>query len=190
FDEDAIDHERPAQRIPTLMLASHGVRRGFVSPRRYTHYSLLRTIEGALGLKPLTANDRFADPVNDVFRSGAPGAVAPPTPTSSAEPSDPAAPAASRARPAIHATGGGPPRRTAFVVSNTTGRVTPVGLSDGHRGAPIRVGALPDAIALSPDDRTAYVVDSGSDQVTPIDTRTLRPRRAIPVGHEPNALAL
>jgi hypothetical protein len=60
FDEDAVDHQRPAQRVPTLMLASSGVRHGFVSPVRYTHYSLLRTIEVALGLRPLTRNDRFA----------------------------------------------------------------------------------------------------------------------------------
>ncbi|HEY3773856.1 MAG TPA: alkaline phosphatase family protein [Solirubrobacteraceae bacterium] len=188
FDEDAVDHERPAQRVPTLMLASQGVRQGFVSPRRYTHYSLLRTIEGALGLQPLTANDRFADPVNDVFSSGAPGAVAPPAP--SARPVAPAGPAAGRATPASPAAGRGPPHQTAFVVSNTTDRVTPVALADGYRGAPIPVGALPDAIALSPDDRMAYVVDSGSDQVTPIDTRTRRARRAIPVGHEPNAVAI
>ena len=73
FDEDAVDHQRPAQRVPTLMLASTGVRHGFVSKVRYTHYSLLRTIEAALGLKTLTRNDRFAQPVNDVFRSGAAG---------------------------------------------------------------------------------------------------------------------
>ena len=80
FDEDAYRHERPAQRIPTLMLASTGVRHGYVSKVRYTHYSLLRTIEAALGSKTLTRNDRFAQPVNDVFRRGAPEAKAPPSP--------------------------------------------------------------------------------------------------------------
>ena len=39
---------------------------------RYTHYSLLRTIEGALGLGTLTRNDRYAQPVNDVFSPGRP----------------------------------------------------------------------------------------------------------------------
>ena len=66
-DEDNFDHEHPAQRVATLVLGSRGVRQGYVSPVRYTHYSLLRTIEAALGLPTLTANDRYAPPVNDVF---------------------------------------------------------------------------------------------------------------------------
>ena len=66
FDEDGYDHEHPAQRVLTLMLGS-GVRQGYVSHVRYTHYSLLRTIEAALGLGTLTRNDRYAQPVNDVF---------------------------------------------------------------------------------------------------------------------------
>jgi YVTN family beta-propeller protein len=196
FDEDAVDHERPAQRVPTLLLASQGVRQDFVSAHRYTHYSLLRTIEGALGLRSLTANDRFADPVNDVFSASAPGAVAPPSPYGGpAATTASAASAASAARtvdraPAAGAAATGRDHPTAFVVSNATDRVTPIALAGGRRGAPIPVGTLPDAIALSPDDRTAYVVDSGSDEVTPIDTLTRRARPAIPVGHEPNAIAI
>ncbi len=188
FDEDAADHQRPAQRVPTLLLASQGVRQGFLSPRRYTHYSLLRTIEGALGLVPLTANDRFADPVNDVFNSSAPGAVPPPSPYP--QPGTPTAPPASSTAPADPPARTGLQHQTAFVVSNATDRVTPIALPGGRRAAPIPVGAAPDAIALSPDQRTAYVVDSGSDQVTPIDTRTRRVRPAIPVGREPNAIAI
>ena len=46
------------------------MRQGYVSHVRYTHYSLLRTIEAALGLGTLTANDRYAEPVNDVFLPG------------------------------------------------------------------------------------------------------------------------
>ena len=57
FDEEAYDHERPAQRVATLVLGSAGVREGYVSHVRYTHYSLLRTIEAALGLGTLTLND-------------------------------------------------------------------------------------------------------------------------------------
>jgi hypothetical protein len=60
FDEDATDGQRPAQRIPTLVLASQGVRPGYTDPTRYTHYSMLRTVESALGLGTLTANDRYA----------------------------------------------------------------------------------------------------------------------------------
>jgi hypothetical protein len=67
FDEDDYDHERPAQLIPTIVLGSKDVRKGFVSHTRYTHYSLLRTIEAALGLGTLTKNDRYAQPLNDVF---------------------------------------------------------------------------------------------------------------------------
>jgi len=47
FDEDNYDHQHPAQRVATIVLGSQGVRQGFVSTTRYTHYSLLRTIEGA-----------------------------------------------------------------------------------------------------------------------------------------------
>ena len=46
-----------------LVLGSTGVRHGYVSRVRYTHYSLLRTIEAALGLRTLTGNDRYAQPV-------------------------------------------------------------------------------------------------------------------------------
>ena len=78
FDEDNFDHEHPAQRVATLVLGSRGVRQGYVSPVRYTHYSLLRTIEAALGLPTLTANDRYAPPVNDVFTAN-PAAVGGPS---------------------------------------------------------------------------------------------------------------
>ncbi len=70
FDEDGYDYQRPAQRVATIMIGSAGVRQGYVSRVRYTHYSLLRTIEGALGTGTLTANDRYAQPVNDVFLPG------------------------------------------------------------------------------------------------------------------------
>jgi Phosphoesterase family len=67
WDEDGYDLERPAQRIPTLILGSSDVKKGYVSLQRYTHYSLLRTIEAALGLGTMTRNDLYAEPVNDVF---------------------------------------------------------------------------------------------------------------------------
>jgi len=70
FDEDAYDHQHPAQLVPTLILGSKDVRRGFVSSVRYTHYSLLRTVEAALGLGTLTANDHYATPMNDAFTTG------------------------------------------------------------------------------------------------------------------------
>jgi YVTN family beta-propeller protein len=186
FDEDAIDHQQPAQRIPTLMLASSGVRHGYVSKVRYTHYSLLRTIEAALGLKTLTRNDRFAQPVNDVFRPGAAPAAAPPSPY---HPSATAARAiASSPPPAAPSPPPGP--ATAFVVSSQAGAVTPVGLSDRRAGPPIAVGRDPQAIAISPDQRMAYVVNSGSDSVTPIQTGPRRPEAAVAVGRDPQAIAI
>jgi len=70
FDEDGYDYERPAQLVPTLIVGSRDVRRGYVSSVRYTHYSLLRTVEAALGLGTLTQNDRYATPMNDAFTTG------------------------------------------------------------------------------------------------------------------------
>lgn len=36
--------------------------------RRYTHYSVLRTIEDNFGLEPLTANDRTTSPITDIWK--------------------------------------------------------------------------------------------------------------------------
>src|SRR6516164_5749401 len=144
FDEDGFDHEHPAQRVATLLLGSAGVRHGYVSHVRYTHYSLLRTIEAALGLGGLTGNDRYAQPVNDVFAtqpgSGAPAlAASPPF-------RDPArartvgqartgerAWARERARLGGQAQTGraqtGKRAPTAFVVNSASGTVTPISLA-------------------------------------------------------------
>ena len=164
WDEDNYDHEQPSQWVPTLILGSAGVKRGFVSPVRYTHYSLLRTIEGALGLGHLTANDLYAQPVNDIFAS------------------------APKARPV--AARAGRRRPTAFVVSSAAGRVTPIPLATRIAGSPIRVGRDPVAITLTPDDRTALVANSGSGTVTPIDTATRRAGPPIRVGRDPRAIAV
>lgn len=67
FDEDAADGQAQSQRIPTLILGSKGVQAGSSSKIRYTHYSVLRTIEAALGLPPLTKNDEYATPINDIW---------------------------------------------------------------------------------------------------------------------------
>jgi Phosphoesterase family len=69
FDEDRYDKERPAQLIPTIALASTGVKQGYLSKVRYDHYNMLRTIEGTLGLGTLTANDLYAEPMTDIFNS-------------------------------------------------------------------------------------------------------------------------
>ena len=64
WDEDDFT---PVQRVATIVLGSTAVRAGYQSPVRYTHYSLLRTIEAALGLPVFTANDRYAEPMNDLW---------------------------------------------------------------------------------------------------------------------------
>lgn len=184
FDEDATDHQHPAQRVPTIVIGSGGVRQGYVSHVRYTHYSLLRTIEGALGLSTLTANDRYAAPVNDVFTDRAepaPHAPAASVTISAASPTGPAprAPAPARYRDA-----------TAFVVNSGSDTVTPIDLVSRKKGAAIAVGADPQAIAITPDGKTAYVVNSGSDTVTPIDVGTRRAGRPIKVGRDPQGIAI
>jgi len=55
-------------QVATIMAGSPGsVRTGFTSGVRYDHYSTARTIEQALGLTPLTTNDQYATPINDVW---------------------------------------------------------------------------------------------------------------------------
>jgi YVTN family beta-propeller protein len=202
FDEDGYDFQHPAQRVATIVLGSRGVRQGYVSTVRYTHYSLLRTVEGALGLGPLTANDRYAQPVNDVFISNAPshpglaapaagpagGAAADAVPRSARAPSAPAGAAAARAAAAGAA--GAAPGPTAFVVNNDSNSVTPVSMSTRKAGAAIPVGADPDAIALTPDGKTAYVANGGSGTVTPIDAATQTAGTPIRVGADPDAIAI
>ena len=161
FDEDAYDHERPAQRVATLVLGSSAVRAGFVSHTRYTHYSLLRTIEAALGLGTLTRNDQYAQPVNDVF-----------------------------VKPQVARDSAGAHHATAFVVNSGSGTVTQVDLVTRKAGERIRVGSKPVAIAVARDGRTAFVVNSGSSSVTPIDTASRTAGRPIAVGADPEAIAL
>jgi hypothetical protein len=43
------------------------VRAGYRSPVPANHYSIGRTLEEALGIPPLTANDRYARPLNEAF---------------------------------------------------------------------------------------------------------------------------
>ncbi|WP_394830064.1 alkaline phosphatase family protein [Pendulispora rubella] len=66
FDED---DNFAGQSIPTIVLASPGITKtGYKSQVRYTHYSVLRTIESALALGNMTQNDQFATPLNDIWR--------------------------------------------------------------------------------------------------------------------------
>jgi YVTN family beta-propeller protein len=205
FDEDGYDYEHPAQKVPTIMIGSRDVRQGYVSDTRYTHYSLLRTIEAALGLPTLTGNDRYAQPVNDVFTTSggtvapaqAPAPAAAPVPGSAAPPAPAGPEPDGSAAPTVSAAPDAAPLAdpTAFVVNYglgtvTPGTVTPVNLVTRKAGRAIGVGADPDAIAVTPDGKTAYVANSGSDTVTPIATATSTAGPAIPVGTGPQAITI
>jgi YVTN family beta-propeller protein len=181
FDEDNTDFQHPAQRVPTIILGSTGVRQGYVSTVRYTHYSLLRTIEAALGLGTLTANDRYAQPVNDVFVPGELDPISGPA----------ADPQASSADPST-ATGAGTGARqpVAWVANYGSATVTPVNLASKRAGKAIEVGTDPQAIVATPDGRTVYVANGGSGTVTPISTATGRASPPIQVGTDPAALAV
>ena len=57
--------------IPSQAAVDSGMRAGhFVANDHANHYSLLRTIEDALDLLPLTSNDEFAQPMNEFWCSG------------------------------------------------------------------------------------------------------------------------
>jgi YVTN family beta-propeller protein len=186
FDEDGYDHEHPAQRVATIVLGSAGVRQGYVSHVRYTHYSLLRTIEAALGLGTLTPNDRYAQPMNDVFghqaAPTAPAAAAVPAPTVGAATRIQARAAASRVAAARDP--------TAFVVNSGSATVTPVDLKTRQAGPAIPVGSDPQGIAITPDGRTAFVTNAGSGTVTPIDTASQRAGAPIRAGRGATGIAI
>ena len=185
FDEDAQDYQRPAQRVPTIILGSAAVRRGYASRQRYTHYSLLRTIEAALGLRTLTPNDRYAQPVNDIFSSKDQ------IEQQRGVPTHPAARRPVPASPPVAASNWNAQRTpTAWVANFASSTVTPVSLRSRKAGTPVRVGTEPRALAVNPHGHTIYVANSGSGTVTPISTRTSRPGRPIKVGQNPWDLAV
>ena len=183
FDEDAQDFQHPAQRVPTIILGSAGVRQDYASTVRYTHYSLLRTIEAALGLGTLTANDRYAQPVNDVFAPGALDPISVPAPDL-AEVTDLTAPVAA-GRETM-----GARQPVAWVANYGSATVTPVNLVSRKAGEAIAVGTDPQAVVATPDGRTVYVANGGSGTVTPISTATDRASPPIQVGTDPVALAV
>jgi hypothetical protein len=82
WDED--DYSATNQ-VPLLLMGT-GVATNFKSPVAYNHYSLLRTIEDALGLPTLTANDASAAPMTDMFAGILPTPSPTPLPTPSPTP--------------------------------------------------------------------------------------------------------
>jgi hypothetical protein len=65
WDEDDFS---PINHIPGIFMSRTHVKNGFISPVRYTHYSVLKTIETSLGLPNLTNNDRYAALINDIWQ--------------------------------------------------------------------------------------------------------------------------
>lgn len=69
FDESG---GNPDNRIYTLFLGDMVKPANQQDPtalaKRYNHYSVLRTIEDNFGLQPLTANDRTAQPMTDIWK--------------------------------------------------------------------------------------------------------------------------
>ncbi|GAA1938934.1 alkaline phosphatase family protein [Kitasatospora viridis] len=73
-----------ANHVATIVVGSQGtVQPGTSSTARYDHYSTARTIEAALHLPGLTANDTYATPLNDAFD---PPVTTDPAPLSSSTP--------------------------------------------------------------------------------------------------------
>jgi acid phosphatase len=64
WDEDDFT---PVNHVAAILAAPKAIRPGTISTQRYTHYSLLRTIETAWGLEPLTENDAGARPISDLY---------------------------------------------------------------------------------------------------------------------------
>ena len=80
--------------------------------------------------------------------------------------------------------------RTAYVVNELSGSVTPIDTATNTPGAAIAVGSIPMRLAITPDGKTAYVANFSSGSVTPIDTATNTPGAAIPVGTDPFGVAI
>jgi hypothetical protein len=74
FDED---DGSDANHIPTILVGS-GIAPGTQSAVPYTAYSVLKTIETAWSLAPLTSNDTAAQPITDIFTDPTTTTVAPP----------------------------------------------------------------------------------------------------------------
>lgn len=73
--------------VPAYLVASQGqIKPGFVSSQYYDDYSLGATIEQALGVAPLNANDKYAQSVDDVWAGTGGGGGGQPWPVPIANP--------------------------------------------------------------------------------------------------------
>jgi hypothetical protein len=175
FDEDAQDYQHPAQHVPTIVIGSQGVRPGVTDSTRYTHYSLLRTVEAALGLGTLFA---FSPGAGTLYVASFGADSVTPIDTATNRPG--AALSAGYAPDALAATSAG-----LYAVDGNSDEVTQLGSQ-----ATTRVGYSPTAIAVS--GTTAYVANSIDSTVTPLNTRTGKAAAPISVGTYtyPTAIAL
>jgi hypothetical protein len=76
WDEGATKAYGPSypNQVPTLLMGSPGtVKTNYSSSQRTDQYGLLRTVDQALGLNPLTNNDAYAATVNDAWGSSSGG---------------------------------------------------------------------------------------------------------------------
>ena len=76
FDEGATKAYGPnyPNSVPTLLLGSpNTVKAGYTSSQRTDHYGLLRMVDKALGLSPLTNNDAYAATINDAWGTNSGG---------------------------------------------------------------------------------------------------------------------
>ncbi|MCX4744377.1 alkaline phosphatase family protein [Kitasatospora sp. NBC_01287] len=65
------DESQGGNQVAAIVDGSQGtVPAGTTSATRYDHYSTARTIEAALGVPGITANDTYATPLNDAFVPG------------------------------------------------------------------------------------------------------------------------
>jgi YVTN family beta-propeller protein len=179
FDEDATDGQRPSQRVPTLVIASQGVRLGYTDPARYTHYSMLRTVEAALGLGTLTANDRYAPAFNNIFKTNqtlSPERTVGPAPSADL--------IADLARPS-----GGSTRATAS--GSHPGPANPVDASAADQ-AQTSTQPAPTARFLAAAAKArqpiAWVANYASNSVSPVNLTTRKAGPPIPVGPGPQSI--
>ena len=68
--------------------------------------------------------------------------------------------------------------------------MTPVTTATNTPGKPIKIGAIPAAIAITPDGKTAYIADVHPGTVTPVATAINTPGRPIKIGGFPWAIAI
>jgi DNA-binding beta-propeller fold protein YncE len=89
---------------------------------------------------------------------------------------------------------GGPHAPTvpfAYVANSGDGTVTPVNLTTGRPGAPVKAGRDPEAIAVTPDGATAYVASGcGCSVVTPVNLATDRAGPPVKAGTGLTAIAI